>query len=80
MFYRIYKYQDNGMTFQDVNTLLSAMNPSFVDYLHTTSEKGFEMEGFSKIIINELVMATLRTNYGQDLKAHKFVGKLKRIA
>ncbi|KAL0278843.1 UNVERIFIED_CONTAM: hypothetical protein PYX00_000533 [Menopon gallinae] len=75
-FDKIYKYQDKGVTFQNVSTLLSAMDPTFAESLHITSEAGFEKEGLSKVVIDELVMATLRTNYGQDLKAHKFVGSV----
>lgn len=53
------------------------MDPTFVDYLNVTVSNGFmNDEGFSESIVNELVQASLRCNYGQTVNVHEFVGSV----
>lgn len=52
------------------------MDPSFVDYLKISVHDGYRSEGISEKIINELVQASLRVNYGQNISVHEFVGKI----
>jgi hypothetical protein len=47
-----------------------------VDDMHVPTKDGFRENGFSERIVDELVLATLRANYGQSTTVHKFVGKL----
>jgi hypothetical protein len=51
------------------------MCPQFVDDMHVSTKDGFRENGFSERIVDELVLATLRANYGQSATVHKFVGK-----
>lgn len=56
--------------------LLSAMDPSFVDYLNISVKDGFmKNEGFPEALVAEIVQASLRVNYGQNINVHEFVGK-----
>lgn len=73
-FSRIYSLQDQLQGFENVTSLLSAMNTEFPADMLVSSQEGFKREGFSSPVIQELVAATLRVNYGQHLKSHKFVG------
>lgn len=53
------------------------MDPTFVNYLNISVKDAFiEMEGFSENIVNELVQASLRCNYGQTINVHEFVGSV----
>lgn len=52
------------------------MDPSFVKYLNISVRDGYLKEGFSESLINELVQASLRVNYGQNINVHEFVGKI----
>lgn len=57
-----------------MTSLLSAMDENFPADLLVSTLEGFKREGFSDEIIQEMIAATLRVNYGQHLKVHKFVG------
>lgn len=53
------------------------MDPTFVDYLNISVKDAYEKhEGFSESIVNELVQASLRCNYGQTVNVHEFVGSV----
>lgn len=53
------------------------MDPSFVNYLNVTVHDAFvKDQGFSEKIVNELVQASLRCNYGQTVNVHEFVGSV----
>ncbi|XP_023708450.1 prenylcysteine oxidase 1 isoform X2 [Cryptotermes secundus] len=75
-FERIYTLQANGKSFSSVSDLLKAMSPQFVDDMHVSTKDGFRENGFSERIVDELVLATLRANYGQSATVHKFVGSV----
>lgn len=55
--------------------MLHAMDPSFPAMMKKTTFNGFVRDGISPKIIDELVMASLLCNYGQDTNVHQFVGK-----
>ena len=71
---RIYKLQDEGNIFTNINELLWAMDPSFLDMLERSLEAGLKEEGIADIFIQELAVAVMRVNYGQSVDAHQFVG------
>ncbi len=50
------------------------MNPQFEGDLRIKTGSGFKKLGFSDLLIDEIVAATIRVNYGQDLMVQKFVG------
>lgn len=50
------------------------MDERFVNYTHYTVKTILHDAGFSDLFINELVMAALRTNYGQTPDVHGYVG------
>lgn len=75
---RIYDLQNLGETFDTVGALLEAMDPKFVEYLHISTKMGFEKQGMSEAVINEIIMATITANYGQDLNIPKMVGEFIR--
>lgn len=63
-----------------MSDLLKAMNPQFEDDRKIKTGLGFNKLGFSDLLVDEIVAATIRVNYGQDLMVHKFVGKKKLTA
>lgn len=73
-FENIYHQQDNGMAYENVIDLLSAMNPEFPKLLQISTAEYLQSQGFSEDIIKELVEATLVVNYGQNTDVHSFVG------
>lgn len=77
--FRIYELQTNGVSFDSTYDLLTAMDPSFVNYLNISVRDAYlKEEHFSELLITELVQASLRVNYGQNTNVHKFVGKNSR--
>ncbi|KAJ6632986.1 Prenylcysteine oxidase [Pseudolycoriella hygida] len=76
-FDRIYGLQKEGRAFDNVEDLVAAMNPEFLTYLNVSVKDGYvEKERFSQKIVNELVQASLRCNYGQTVKVPEFVGSV----
>lgn len=73
--FRIYELQTNGKSFDSTYDLLTAMDPSFVNYLNISVRDAYLNEHFSEAVITELVQASLRVNYGQNINVHEFVGK-----
>lgn len=73
-FCRIYQIQSKGEAFETIGALLQAINPKFVEYLNITTNLGFQEEGITSVVIDEIIMATIRANYGQNLNIHKMVG------
>lgn len=69
--------QSDGQAFENVHDLLAAMDPTFVNYLNVTVKESFiNDEGLSESIVNELIQASLRCNYGQTINVHEFVGSV----
>ncbi|XP_018897991.1 prenylcysteine oxidase 1 [Bemisia tabaci] len=79
-FARIYELQANHKTFTTVHDMLHAMDPSFPAMMKKTTFNGFVRDGISPKIIDELVMASLLCNYGQDTNVHQFVGSVSMAA
>ncbi|XP_060835997.1 prenylcysteine oxidase 1-like isoform X1 [Rhopalosiphum padi] len=76
-FERIYELQTNGFSFDSTYDLLTAMDPSFVNYLNISVKDAYlKEEHFSESLITELVQASLRVNYGQNTNVHEFVGSV----
>ena len=75
-FHSIYTLQNKGEAYWTVSDLLKAMNPEFDNDRKIKTESGFKKLGFSDLLVDEIVASTIRVNYGQDLKVHKFVGEL----
>lgn len=74
---RIYGLQENGQAFDNVHDLLAAMDPTFVDYLNVSVKDAYvKDEGLSESIVDELVQASLRCNYGQTTNVHEFVASV----
>lgn len=59
-----------------MTSLLSALDPDFAESLTSDTRKKFLQEGIPELVIDEIIMATIRVNYGQNLKAHKMVGSV----
>lgn len=76
-FERIYELQTNGLSYDSTYDLLTAMDPSFVNYLNISVRDAYlKEERFSESLITELVQASLRVNYGQSTSVHEFVGSV----
>lgn len=73
-FEKIYNLQDNEVAFENVTSLLAAMNDDFPEYLTESIKNHLLNKGFSTKLIDELVQATLVVNYGQETNIHSFVG------
>lgn len=75
-FGNIYQHQDNGLAYDKVVDLLSAMNPEFPKLLQMSIAEYLYSQGFSENVVNELVEAILVTYYGQSTDVHSLVGCL----
>lgn len=73
-FARIYRLQAEGNAFEDVASLLNAMDPQFVEMTHSSSAEWLQSLGFSQLLIDELVTAVTQCNYGQTPDIQTFVG------
>lgn len=73
-FEKIYSLQDQGEAFENVTSLLSAMNSDFPSYLRIPFNEHLKNEEFSYKIINEYAQAAVTINYGQKNDVHTFVG------
>ena len=52
------------------------MSPDFLRLLRTTLADELRLNGFSELLIKELVNAGIRCNYGQNTNIHAFVGEI----
>lgn len=75
MYFRIYKLQANGQSFDTTYDLIKSMDPSFLNYLNISVKDAYLKNDYSESLITELVQASLRINYGQNINVHQFVGK-----
>lgn len=75
MYFRIYELQANSQSFDTTYDLLTSMDPSFINYLNISVKDAYLKYDFSESLITELVQASLRVNYGQNIDVHQFVGK-----
>lgn len=74
--FRMYDYQKEMKTFDDIEGLLQTLNKDYPNYLTVTLKDALTKEGFSERLIDEVVKAGLMCNYGQGTNVHQFVGKL----
>lgn len=79
IYFRIYELQAKNQSFDTTNDLLAAMDSSFVNYLNISVKDAYLEQDFPETLINELVQASLRVNYGQNTNVHEFVGKIFNI-
>ena len=76
-FGNVYKLQENGEAFQSVPALLKAISGSeeFYSMTQITAREYMLEQGLSKLLIDELVTAITRINYGQSTEVNAFTGK-----
>ncbi|XP_034947431.1 prenylcysteine oxidase-like [Chelonus insularis] len=75
-FGKIYLLHDNGVGFNNVSSLLSAMNNEFPQMLQVSTKDYLKDLGYSPVVIDELIKAVTVVNYGQDTDIHSFVGSV----
>lgn len=73
-FDQIYGLQNNGIGFENVTALLSAIDPEFPALLTVSMENYLNSSGYNEKFISELVKSIMAVNYGQDTDIHAFVG------
>lgn len=73
-FCKIYKLQDDGKTFKTVPEMLQAMGgDKFVSLIGMSTEDYFTQQlELRKSLVNKLICAALKVNYGQDNKVDAF--------
>ena len=74
-FSNIYKLQENQEAFDNVPAMLKAMGgEAFYEYTQQTTRQTLEKIGLNSRLIDELVTAVMRVNYGQDVTLNGFAG------
>lgn len=51
------------------------MNPQFLSFLNISTKRGLLEIGLTDQFIDEIVLASIKCNYGQSTDIHQFVGK-----
>ena len=76
-FEKIYTLQGNGEAFQSVPDLLNAMSggSEFYRLTQITAREYLSEQGLSELLIDELVTAITRINYGQSPEVNAFTGR-----
>ncbi|XP_076248592.1 prenylcysteine oxidase 1 [Calliopsis andreniformis] len=75
-FAKIYDLQDAGKSFENVTSLLAAMNKEFPKLLNISVKDHLLKLGYSEQLLDEIVKAPLVVDYGQDTNIHSFVGSV----
>ena len=74
-FSSIYKLQEDQQAFNSVPDMLKAMGGSeMYEYTQMTTRQTLEKIGLKPVLIDELVTAVMRINYGQDVTLNGFAG------
>ncbi|XP_005110758.1 prenylcysteine oxidase [Aplysia californica] len=73
-FDRIYKFQDQGLSFTTVEDLLGAMGEDMLNMTKHSIKDVLLDAGLSQRFVDEFGMAAMRNNYGQTTDVHGFVG------
>ena len=74
---KIYTLQKEGQTFDTVPQMLRAMgNEEMYGYTQETLRQALEKLGVKPLLIDELVTAVMRINYGQDVTLNAFAGEI----
>lgn len=63
-----------GRSFEDLNSMLTAMNEKFPKLLRVSLKEDLLNLGYTEKFIDELVQAPLLVDYGQTTAVHSFVG------
>ena len=72
----IYKLQENQQAFSSVPEMLKAMGGNeMYGYTQVTARQALEKIGLKPLLIDELVTAVMRINYGQDATLNGFAGE-----
>lgn len=75
-FSKIYTLQKEGQAFDTVPQMLHAMGgEEMYSYTQEDLRQALEKLGVKPLLINELVTAVMRINYGQDVTLNAFAGK-----
>lgn len=72
---RIYDLQGQGQAFSNVSALLKAVDQDLLDMTHLSVRDWFKKNGYKDNIIDELVTAVTKCNYGQNADIHALVGR-----
>ncbi|XP_011501304.1 PREDICTED: prenylcysteine oxidase-like [Ceratosolen solmsi marchali] len=72
-FDNIYNLQEQGIGYENVTALISAMNENLINLMQVSIKDHLQSLGYGEQLINELVKATLVVNYGQDTNVQAFV-------
>ena len=76
-FSNIYKLQEQGEMFETVPDMLRSMGgEQFYNLTQISTRKYLKEEGLSQQLIDELVTAVMRINYGQSTELNAFTGKV----
>ncbi|XP_033222178.1 prenylcysteine oxidase 1-like isoform X2 [Belonocnema kinseyi] len=73
-FDKIYDFHESGVAFENVSSLLYALNHDFPGLLNISLKDHLHNLEFSTLSIDELAEATLVVNYNQETNVHSFVG------
>ena len=75
-FSNIYTFQENGQAYTTVPDMLKAMGgDQMYEYTQQTTRETLEKVGLNPTLIDELVTAVMRINYGQDVTLNGFAGR-----
>lgn len=77
---RIYDLQDANRSFNNVTSLLAAINKDFPQLLQISAKDHLLHMGFSEKLIDELVQAGILANYGEDVNIQSFVSLVSLAA
>ena len=76
-FSNIYTLQDHGEVFQSVPDMLQAIGGvEFYNLTQLSVQEYLQEKGLSELLIDELVTAVMRINYGQSTEMNAFAGKV----
>ncbi|XP_056427431.1 prenylcysteine oxidase 1-like [Hyla sarda] len=74
-FMRIYQYQNLDYSFSSIDSMFHAIGGNdYITKLNGTLGEDMQKSGFSQRFIDEMVVPSLRGNYGQGAKVNSFVG------
>ncbi|XP_069798956.1 prenylcysteine oxidase 1-like isoform X2 [Dendropsophus ebraccatus] len=74
-FTRIYRYQTFDYSFSSIESMFHAIGGNdYVTKLNVTVEEDMQKSGLSQRFIDDIVVPSMRGNYGQGAKVNSFVG------
>lgn len=75
-FQNIYELQNRGLAYDNVESMLSAMDAKLLNLTSTKFEVFLKERGYRQEFIEELVQAITYVNYGQPASIHALVGSI----